>query len=498
MTTQLGRDFKLATSPLSEVSQFLSQRSIQSYLVGGYVRDLLLGRVTADIDIAVAASALEVAREAATVLGGKYVLLDEAHQVARVVLTDEAAPQGGKWYLDFSTLQGTIEQDLARRDFTIDAMALGLTLQGEDGLQLIDPFAGRQDLERRLIRAVSRDVFQQDAIRLLRAMRLAAWLGFLIEGATESLVRRHSHLVAEVAGEKVRSELLCLLSIPGSACFLHHLDELGLLTALIPELEETKGAEQPKEHFWDGFNHSLETVAAIEFLLREGDWQYVRDDILSVVPWSTELAQHFDQEVSSGSSRRSLLKLAGMLHDIAKPQTKSVNEKGRTHFFGHAKIGAAIAVRILERLRFSNREVNLVEITVTHHLRPMQMSDGEMPSRRAIYRYFRDTGEAGIDCQFLSLADHLATRGPYLDLAQWQQHAQMAEYVLSQRFKEEGVVHPPRLIDGHDLIDIFGLSPGPRIGWLLEAVREAQAAGELANREEALAFVRERLSSEGM
>ena len=153
-------------------------------------------------------------------------------------------------------------------------------------------------------------------------------------------------------------------------------------------------------------------------------------------------------------------------------------------------------VNILERLRFSGKEVKLVEAMVRHHLRPTQMSQNELPSRRAIYRYFRDTGEAGIDILFLSLADHLATRGPHLNLAQWRGHAQIVEYVLAQRFQEESLVTPPKLVNGHDLINIFGMSPGPELGQLLEAVREAQASGEIATRDEALAYVRDHLLSQ--
>jgi poly(A) polymerase len=150
----------------------------------------------------------------------------------------------------------------------------------------------------------------------------------------------------------------------------------------------------------------------------------------------------------------------------------------------------------MERLRFSAKEIKLVDIMVKDHLRPVQMSHEGLPSRRAIYRYFRDTGEAGIDILFLSLADHLATRGPQLNLTQWKEHAQTVEYVLAQRLEREAVVTPSKLVDGHDLINILGLSPGPRIGKMLEAVREAQASGELTTREKALSYLRERLVKE--
>jgi len=492
------KDLKLLIRPralvsLRRVSDFLAQQGIKSYLVGGVLRDVLLERDTADIDIAVEEDALEIARKAAAALGGRYVPLDEINEVARVVLINGEA----RWELDFSTVKGSIEQDLAQRDFTIDAMAVDLDQlsEGEIDIELIDPFCGRDDLNRGVIRAVAETAFESDAARLLRAVRLAAELGFAIDVETESLIRRYSHLIASVAGERIREELLRLLAVPQSGQFLHYLDELGLVTAMIPELAQAKGGKQPKEHFWDVLDHSIETVDTVDFLLRQGGWKYGSPEVLAVTPWSAVLAQHFDLGVSSGSDRRLLLKLAALLHDIAKPQTKTVEAGGRIRFLGHAREGATMAVDILERLRFSAKEVKLVEAEIRHHLRPGQMSHDGLPTHRAIYRYFRDTGEAGIDILFLSLADHLATRGPQLNLGEWQGHNQVVEYVLVQRFQEESLVTPPKLVDGHDLMNIFGLSPGPRIGNLLEALREAQAIGRVASREEALSFINSLLKS---
>ncbi len=475
---------------LTKVSDLLAEQNVEAYVVGGLVRDVLLGRATADIDLAVATDALEVAHKVASVLGGKYVLLDRVNRIGRVVLADEGeSSKRVQWELDISTFEGNIKQDLARRDFTIDAMAVDLKQFGKDffPVQLIDPFNGRDDLHRGVIRVVAETVFESDAARLIRAVRLAAELGFSIDKKTEALIRRYSYLISGVAGERVREELLRLLAVPGGQ-FLAYLDELGLLTAVFPKLAETKGVEQPKEHYWNVFDHSLRTVSAVDFLLWKGAWEYAGEEVLAAVPWSEALAKHFDQEVSSGSTRRLLLKLAALLHDVSKPQTKAL-DGGRIRFLGHASEGAEIAATMLERLRFSTKEIKLVETEVRHHLRPVQMSQNELPSRRAIYRYFRDTGEAGIDILFLSLADHLATRGPNLDFANWREHTQLVDYVLSQRFQEESIAHPPKLVDGYDLIKIFGMRPGPEIGRILETVREAQASGEVTTREEALTLV---------
>ena len=494
----------MTLSLLEQVGSFCAKQNTQAYIVGGFVRDLLLKRDTADIDIALRADALEIAPELAAALGGKYIPLDEVNRVGRVVIAGGEEPsEQVRWQLDLSTAQDGILEDLKRRDFTINAVAIDLekVIQPQTSAdaqpldeallatRLIDPYNGLNDLRRGVIRAVSEKALQLDALRLLRAVRLASELGFNISRETEAQIKRYSHLVTGVAGERIREELLRLLAAPKTEQLLLYLDELGLLTALIPELAHTKGVEQPKEHTWDVLNHSVKAVAAVDFVLRQGKWQYASGEILKLVPWSAELSERFDLKVSSGSTRRLLLKLAALLHDIAKPQTKGVDSRGRTRFLGHPKEGAPIAACVLERLRFSSKEVKLVEGIVRYHLRPVQMSPDEVPSRRATYRYFRDTGEVAIDTLFFSLADHLATRGPNLDMANWRWHTNIVAHILSQHFKQEGALSPSKLINGHDLIGTFGIAPGPKIGQFLEAVREAQASGEVSSREEALSYV---------
>jgi poly(A) polymerase len=482
---------------INKVSDYLDGKGIESYLVGGLVRDALLGLDTADIDIAVAADALEVAPGIAAGLGGKFIPLDEENRVGRVVIPEAGGfPEGVRFVLDFSSFGGGIEADLARRDFTVNAMAvaLGRHAANATGGMVIDPFRGRGDLAAGVIRVVSETAFSSDAVRLLRAVRLAAELGFAIEEETAGLVRRYSGLVAGVAGERLREELLRLLAVPGSGRYIALLDELGLLTALFPELAGTRGVEQPKEHYWDVLEHSLKTVRAVDFLIEQAEWEYAGEEVLSVVPWSPVLAEHFDREVSSGSTRKIMLKLAALLHDVRKPQTRTL-DNGRVRFLGHGDEGAAAAAEMLGRLRFSSREIKLVETEVKHHMRPTQLSQEGMPSRRAIYRYFRDTGEAGIDILYLSLADHLATRGPNLDISGWREHARLVDFVLSRRFEEKNIVQPAKIVDGYDIIRCFGVKPGPGVGEVLEAVREAQASGEVSSREEALDFIEKYLDS---
>ena len=509
---------------LAKISHLLAIQEKQGYIVGGFIRDWLLERKTNDIDIAVSGADLTIVRQVAEEIGGKFVLLDDVNNVARVVVIEDEQPKGtsqnqelrgAEWHFDFSPFTGDIESDLARRDFTINAMALELSqfvtvstatkmssrksarllTEKQSPLKLIDPFSGEEDLRDKIIRGVSEQIFEADAARLLRAVRLAAELDFTIEPNTEALIRHYSQAITEVPGERVREELLRLLTLPRAAYYLRYLDKLGLLLALIPELAESKGVEQPTVHFWDVFEHSLQTVATIEFLIRESDWEYSNDDMLYTAPWSDMIDRHLSQEVSSGSNHKVLLKLAGLFHDIAKPMTKSIDDTGRARFLGHTKQGAAMTANILERLRFSNREIRLVESLVYHHLRPVQMAHEEFPTQRAIYRYFRDTGEAGIDILILALADYLASRGPLVSMEEWKKHCQLINYILAEHDKQQVKILPVKLIDGHDIMNNFDLAPGPLIGKLLAIVNEAHASGELSTKEEALALVRRELAT---
>ncbi len=480
-------------SLLQKLNEYLSSKSTESYIVGGFVRDILLERETADIDIAVAGDARVIAEGVAESLGGRYVLLDDINKVARVIMfVNKKSPDEVSYVLDFSSFSDTIEKDLARRDFTIDAMAIELSQFTRDiiNVDIIDPFHGRYDLTNRIIRAINDKVFNEDPVRLLRAVRLAGELGFTIDQNTETLMKTHSQLLTVVPGERIREEFLRLLALRRAGEIIKYLDELKLLTAIFPELEESRGLSQPKEHHWDVLNHSFATVSALEFLLGEGDWDYVSKGNVETDFLSDDLVANLNQEVSNGSTQRSLLKLSALLHDIGKPMTKSVDETGRTRFLGHSKEGATLVTERLEKLRFSNREIILITTEILQHMRPTQLSQEGMPSDRAVYRYFRDTGKCGLDIIFLNLADHLATRGPDIDISDWQHHIELVKYLLEKYFEQENVVNPPKIVDGYDIMKSFGLSPGSRIGELLEAVKEAQATGEITDREQALAYIK--------
>ena len=477
---------------LKKLEGFFSARGCLAYLVGGYLRDSLISRgPQQDIDIALPGDAESAGRDLARKLGGSYVPLGAEFGKSRVVVPD---PSAGQWNIDLASVSGTIEEDLARRDFTINAMALPLSRWGSPvpGDAVIDPFEGRRDLSRKRIRVVGPRVFKDDPGRLLRAVRLAAGLGFSLEPETSRRIITDAGLVEKVAPERVRDEFLTILSMDGAMTSLEVLDRLDLLCRIIPELIDTKGVEQPNVHYWDVWGHLLHTVETAERVAKG----HQHSPVYTLVYWTPETDVYFDQKICDGHTRRTLLKLAALFHDIAKPQTKQKDETGRTRFPGHSEAGAKMTTQRLAELRLESKGIATVAKMVEHHLRPVHMMQGvELPTRRATYRYFRDLGDAAVDTLYLSQADYLGAKGPELNPDDWASHARMIGHLLHEHF------HPPAssavisLVNGRDLMDQFNLEPGPVIGTMLNRIDEASATGEISSREEAFDLAAETLDN---
>ena len=474
---------------LPAISLFCESNGIECYIVGGYIRDYLLNRPTMDVDFAVSGDVLAVGQEVADLVDGKSILLDEENVIVRVIVRNGDEP----WHLDFSSLHGRIEDDLKRRDLTINAMAVKVTPYMPSEPVIIDPYGGKNDLGSGTLRAVTDISFQDDPARLLRTIRLASDLCFHIESRTERLLSVHADLINAVAGERIHEELIKIAGHAGLHKILFYMDKLKILSALIPELDRMKGVDQPREHHWDVFHHSVKTVEATEFVLKEGDWRYDNDTLLETIPWIEDVIEHMDEVVANNCTRRQMLKFGALLHDIAKPATKKVDPGGKTRFLGHASAGADMSADILHRLRFSSREIKLVEKLVYYHLRPVQMANSGMPSSRAIYRYFKATDEDGIDILLIALADYLATYGPDLKYRSWEEHVALIKYILAERETQKSKILPKKLVNGYDVMDIYGLTQGPFVGKLLNLVHEAQATGEVVTREDALQLLEKEL-----
>jgi poly(A) polymerase len=477
---------------VTEIAAFLRARDVTAYATGGFMRDAVVGAAPGDVDISVDGDPLALGPALASALGGTYFPLDEARRHARVLV------QRHRVHVDLLPLRGSIEEDLRSRDYTVDAMGapLGEVARGE--ATIVDPAGGMSDLRAGLVRCVSEQALRDDPLRVLRGPRIAIERGFTIEDATANAIRRHATSLPSSAPERQRDEIMQMMRTDRAGAAFRLLDDLALLTVVMPEVDVMRGVEQPKEHHWDVLGHAFACTEMLDDLLTRSEpsdsasadlWCALWDELT----WWQDRRDYFDGELVPGSTRYALTKLCGFLHDIGKPETKSFDNNGRMRFFGHSDSGAAIAGGLMRRLRFSTRETAFVQRMIEAHLRPVQMAQQGAPSDRAIFRFFRATGDAGIATLFLSLADHLATVGPRRNVDAVREHARLVAYVIHQRVTEQRVTAPARLVRGDDLIAALGIEPGPEVGRLLSEIEEAQAAGEVTTREEALALARKRV-----
>lgn len=513
---------------LRQLAAFCAQRGVEAWLVGGFARDLLREKPCNDIDLALAGDALDLARAFADSIGAAFFALDAQRGTGRVVVgaaphhseeseitNDTSAPLADRLYLDFAQLRAaTLIDDLRARDFTVNALAIPLSLFVDHPDQIaglvVDPCGGADDLAAKRLRPCSDATFRDDPLRLLRAVRQAATLGFSIDAGLERLMRRDARLVTQPAPERVRDELIKLLDAPSSAPWLKLLDDMRILTAIFPEFEAARDCDQPHVHFLPVLAHSLETVAAVDWMLAQlradGSSEAIMHDALPVavqahpeltleLPFADELRAHFAEQVAD-QPRIALFKLAALLHDNAKPQTKQIKPDGGVSFYDHQTIGAETARLICQRLRFSRGASGYVASVVRAHMRPGQL--GTQPvTLRAALRLFRDTGGKGAntgahgpDVLLHAMADHLGTRGPYTSVEGWHDHIAWTGAMLGVYWGQPDTPPPP-LLDGHTLMQELQLSPGPLIGAILTEVHEAQAAGEITDASAALDLARQ-------
>ena len=470
---------------------------VELYLVGGAVRDALLNRVSLDLDFALPSDGIRTARRLADALGAGIFPLDDERDTGRVIVTH---PDGSREKLDFATYRGAdLEEDLRNRDFTINALAIDLK-----DMSLLDPLEGAADLRAKKIRACSDTSLSDDPIRILRGIRLAASLSFEIEPSTRKKMKSAAKGLSKISPERLRDELFRICAGPRQSDSFRALELLGVLPHILPELSALKGVEQPTPHVHEVWEHTLQVLSALEWILRivEGDESLILADpfagplVERLGMYREKFAEHFGQSLNEDRATRPLLFLAALYHDIAKPQSATKDESGRIRFWGHDEEGAKVAAHRLRELHLSNDEIARVETVIRNHMRlhfhtDQKLKKGLAPSRRAIYRFFRDSGKAGVDLTLLALADLRGTYGEKLTQEIWSAALDVTRVFLENYFERpEESVAPPRLLDGNDLMRELNLAPGPRLGELLEAIREAQADGEVGTREEAIALAR--------
>ncbi len=446
-----------------------------AWLVGGAVRDRLLGRPTTDFDVVVAGDPRQTARALGRQASGHAFSLSGEFGVWRVVARDRS------WQVDVLPLAGeTIEADLRNRDLTINAIA-----DPVGGGELVDPSAGASDLRERRLRMVSADVFVRDPLRVMRLARLGAELGFEVEAATAAAARESAPSLSRVAAERIFSELRLILSSDQAVHGLELLDRLSATEVVLPELVRLRGVEQSHFHHLDVHGHTRAVLAAtIELEL---------DLEPAFGAQAPALARVLEQPLANDLTRGQALRFGALFHDIAKPQTRQVTEQGRITFLDHDEQGAILAVAALRRLRAGERLCAYVAALTRQHLR-LGFLVHEMPlSRRATYRYLKACEPVAVDVTVLSVADRLATRGKGSDVA-IAKHLELARDVMVEALAWQAA--PPRPpVRGDELVSAAGVSAGPEIGRVLAELEEEEFAGEISGHEEALRRGAELLAS---
>jgi len=443
-----------------------------AYIIGGSIRDLLLNRIPTDYDIAVTENPKEFAENMAKNISGRWIKIGKPGQmIIRVVSNDHI--------FDITSLNGVfIEDDLKKRDFTINAMAYDLSSK-----EIIDCLGGLRDLADKKVRMVSADVFKKDPIRLIRAYRIAACLNFRIESQTASVISAYASLIQNSAGERLWGEIFKLLGTSKSYLYLSQMDDAGLLTAIFPDLDRLKECRQNNHHTYDVFEHTMKAYSHLETIL---------NDPAKILPdTSVQIRQYIDEE------KTVLLKYAILLHDIGKPRAKTIDSRGKIHFYGHPRKSADLALKISQKLKFSNREKRFVDFIIRNHLHPLFLFTAmrkKTLTHKGVTRFFIKCGDNTPALLLHSIADSRAKQDPpnqtneiFIGFVKEMMHQFF--YCFKPKIEE------PPLITGRDLIHEFGLMPSPDFKTILNLVQEEKLTHKIKSRSEALAWVRDYIDS---
>lgn len=444
---------------------FILSKIHDGYLVGGCVRDFLLnGEFSEDRDISIK-GAENFAKKLAEEFDATFIILDEENKIYRVVLKDKEN------YLDISELQGnSIEDDLSRRDFTINAIAYDLKTD-----TIIDITGGQGDLEQRILRHIKEENFIDDPLRILRAYRFLAVTGFEPKIELTNILRKHVKMIAKPAKERISYELMKLFGGEFCSQTLLKMDEDGILETLFPNINEMKKVPPNTHHHLDLFHHSVETVKQIEILYKNS---------------SSEVTEHLLQTDFGGYPRINHLKLAGFLHDIGKFSTWTIEESGRHRFIKHDDVGSKMIIPILQKMKFSKKQINYISCMVKNHIYPSNVLAAPELSEKVMMRYIRKMENDVIDNIMLAKADRLSARGVDITEEIINSNLQGLDTLLNFYLEKRETLKPlPKLLDGLEIMKLKGIKQSPELGEIINALYEAQLNGDVVTKDDAINFV---------
>ncbi len=469
------------------------------YLVGGCLRDLFINTLfevrgsklikIKELDIVLSGEIYKRVKAFADNIGGNLFAVDEERVVWRVI----TAIEGETWRFDFSSMRGKkILHDLKLRDFSINALAIGIDdfLKKRQRCRVIDPSNGIKDIKEKRIRVIREDTFLSDPLRMLRAIRLSSQRGFSIEPETLRLIKRDAYHIQEVSSERIRDEIFKILSLPKAHKYVSILYRLDLLSFVFPELISMKRLVKAPYNY-DLWKHSINTVRYLE---------KISGDLKRYLPDYTEpISQYLSKKIESEIDRKTLLKLCALFHDIGKPETVTIEPArqggdDRLRFIGHQKLGGKIGLSVAKRLRLSVKAQTIVEQIILHHLRPLLLASQKKVTLRAIHRFFRETEEESQGILLLALADAKAKAEPEIKTSV-EDIINLIKRMLDYYYGRYKEIKVEPLVKGRDLIEIFGLEPGPIFKKIFDEIEIKRAEGRIHNRDEALAWIREYLSN---
>ncbi|HCB11747.1 MAG TPA: hypothetical protein DEO94_06420 [Cyanobacteria bacterium UBA11991] len=465
MNTQIIKNKILNDKILKDLA---SRFENEIYLVGGGVRDLILGKEITDRDLIVTGmSAKDFALKAAQIFDGKFIELDEVNNIYRVVMKDKINE------LDITNpVENSLEKDIFRRDLTINALAVNIKT-GE----ILDLINGLSDIENGILNGISEENFTDDPLRILRIFRFHSTTGFKISDNLMKIAKKYANLITEPAKERVEYELMKLFDGKFAHSALLKMDEAGILEIIFPFVKELKQVPPNAHHHLDLFHHSIETVRQIQ-LIYENENDFVK--------------KHMNKVDFGGFSRLAHLKLAGFMHDIGKFSTWFIeSETGRHRFFKHEDVGAKMCPEILRKLSFSNKQINYIKLMIKNHMYPsMVMSSPEL-SEKAMRRYIRKMGDNSIDAIIIAKADRLSALGPEITKRMVEDNLNSLTRLCDFYIKFLDTIKPlPKLLDGNEVMKLLNISPSPKLGKILNALHEAQLNEDVTTKNQAVEFVR--------
>ena len=446
---------------LSKLSRLAKEKKIPLFLVGGYLRDLLLGTRSKDYDFTLPkdASSFVPAIEDTLSLHFFKVGKDEMNTATYRVIKEDIS-------VDLTFWQGeTIQEDLGKRDFTINAISFSLR---DETFHWVE--TSLQDIKKRLIRSVSNQSIDQDPLRMLRAIRYLCTLeGFDMDTELKKEISSKKEQIAKVAAERIKTELDQILLSPRPGLGMNCLHESSLLFTLMPEF---KGLER----LGQGEHHHLNVLPHILLMIEKISWAF---------KWIADK----DAKVSLIQEDWLSLFYYALFHDVGKQDTYSEDEEGKVHFYYHESYSCQRAEGMMDRLRFSNQLKNRILNLVQHHMRILNLSG--QTKEGALKRLVNQMGEETPLLVLHTLADKEASRG--ILSIQIDEVVENHCLRILELFKEKDIVHPPPLVTGHDVMAL-GYSSGPRVGQILNFIRQRQVEGEIKTREEALRILREKFT----